>query len=81
MSDATMVMMTGTILTLAVCCALLSLVVAFLSATVPALWWLFLRQSGRVDAVQKDASEAKADVAKLDEVADRLCKAANLEVR
>ena len=76
MSDAVTL---GSILVLAMSCMCLSFVVALLSATVPFMWWQLLRMYGRIDASEAQAAQAAKDVAQLDDLVDRLCKAANLE--
>lgn len=66
------------VVVLAITCAVQSAVIALLCASVPFLWWLHLRSAADVAGAVKDAREARQDVAKLDEMVDKLCKAANL---
>ena len=60
-----------------------------LCASVPALWWVHLREAqkgdrmrdvveGKLELARIELAEARADVAKLDEVVDKLCRAANI---
>lgn len=66
-----------------------SIVIAVLCASVPALWWVHLRGAaqadrlrdvveGKLELARIELAEARADVAKLDEVVDKLCRAAGL---
>lgn len=71
--------MIDSVLALALCCTVLSLVVAALSASVPALWFLYLRQAGKLDRAEGRLAAVEKDVGQLDAVVGRLCRAANLE--
>jgi hypothetical protein len=68
-----------TLLALAV--VLLSLVVAFLSATIPALWWVHLRQLAKHEIMVAESAELAVEIAKLDEVVYRVSKMVGLEER
>ena len=64
---------------LAACCVLQAVIIAILSATVPALWWIHLRRGGRDDVLEDKVRELESDVRVLDELVEKLCRAANLE--
>lgn len=66
-----------------------AIVIAALCASVPALWWVHLRGAakmerlrevteGKLELARIELAEARADVAKLDDVVDKLCRAANV---
>lgn len=81
--------MTDTANLLAIALVVESLVIAVLCASVPALWWVHLRETqkgdrmrdvveGKLELARIELAEARADMAKLDEVVDKLCRAAGL---
>jgi hypothetical protein len=71
--------MIDTVAVLAACCLVLSFVVAVLVSTVPALWWVHLRQAAKDDDRDKRLAETEKDIRDLDAISGRLCKAAGLE--
>lgn len=62
---------------LVICCVMQSIIIAFVSATVPALWWLHVRASIKADADREAQKELRKDVTALDEVVDKLARAMN----
>jgi flagellar basal body-associated protein FliL len=51
---------------------LLSLVVACLAASVPALWWVHLRAAAKADETAKQLEAVTKDLALMDEVVDKI---------
>jgi hypothetical protein len=60
---------------------LLCLIVAFMSMTIPFLWWTASRISAKMAELERMQAEARRELDQLDEVVDKLARLANIEGR